>query len=133
MSDDLKQSLIREESEYYCIYPEEMRNEFLFHVFQRIVIGGSLCQFEDYIHEYLKVTKVFYKGKLFKFKLDLVSAAKDPESKEIFIRSIAINITDIEKSNLYKIPNHPQNFFYLTIDPYQRHVNVWYHKWVPYW
>lgn len=62
MSDDLKQSLLREESEYYTIYPEEMRNEFLFHVFQRVVIGGSLCQYEDYIQDYFKVTKALYKG-----------------------------------------------------------------------
>ncbi len=62
MSDHLKQSILCEESEYYTVYPEEMRNEFLFHVFQRIVIGGSLCQYEDYINEYLKVTKAIYKG-----------------------------------------------------------------------
>ena len=63
MSDHLKQSLLVEENEYYTVYPEEMRNEFLFYVFQRIVIGGALCQYEDYINEYIKATKAIYKGK----------------------------------------------------------------------
>ena len=53
-----------EESEYYCHFNDEMRNEFLFHIFKRLVVGGSLCQFEDYIDDYLEMTKKFYKGKL---------------------------------------------------------------------
>jgi hypothetical protein len=122
-----------EESEYYTIYPDEMRNEFLFHVFKRVVIGGSLCQYEDYIAEYMNATKAIYKGIIYIKIIDLVSAAKDPATNEIYIRSTAIQILDIEKANLYKVSNHPQNFLYLTIDPYQRHINVWYHKWVPYW
>jgi hypothetical protein len=65
--------------------------------------------------------------------IDLVSATKDPDSKEIVIRSIVLQIQDIEKSNIYQIKGHPQNFLYLIIDPYQRNVHLWYHKWVPFW
>jgi cilia- and flagella-associated protein 300 len=73
------------------------------------------------------------KLKFFKYFLDIVSAARDTNTKEIIIRSIALQITDIENSNLYRIKNHPQNFFYVIIDPYQRHVHLWYHKWVSFW
>lgn len=62
ISDKLKQSLIVEDSEYYCIFNEEIRNEFLFHIFKRVVLGGSLCQYEDYITDYLNITKSIYKG-----------------------------------------------------------------------
>jgi hypothetical protein len=62
ISDKLKQSLLLEDSENYCIFNEEARNEFLFHIFKRIAIGGSLCQYDDYIGEYLNMTKLFYKG-----------------------------------------------------------------------
>lgn len=125
ISDKLKQALLKEESEYYCAFSEEMRKEFLFHIFKRIVIGGSLCQYEDTIYEYLNMTKSFYK--------DLVSASKDPNSKEIYIRSTVLEILDIEKQNIYKTKYHPQNFFYVIIDPFQRCVHLWYHKWVPFW
>jgi len=53
--DKLKEALVMEESEYY---------EFLFHVFKRIVLGGSLCQWEDYVTEYFRMTKLFYKGNI---------------------------------------------------------------------
>ena len=61
--DKLKQALLMEESEYYCVFNEEIRNEFLFHIFNRLVTGGSLCQYEDHVSEYLDMTKAFYKGK----------------------------------------------------------------------
>ena len=125
VSDKLKQALLVEESEAYSVFNQEQRDEFLFHIFKRIVVGGSLCQYENTIEPYLEMTKNFYK--------DIVSAAKDPESNKIYIRSVPIEILTIEKSNLYKKKNHPQNFFYVIIDPYQRYVHLWYHNWVPFW
>ena len=89
------------------------------------MIGGSLCQYEERIEPYLEMTKDFYK--------DIVSAAKEPETGKIYIRSVPVEILSIEKSNLYKKKFHPQNFFYVIIDPYQRYVHLWYHNWVPFW
>jgi hypothetical protein len=125
ISDKLKQALLMEESEYYCTFSEQIRKEFLFHIFKRIVVGGSLCQYEDTVFEYLDMTKSFYK--------DLVSASKDPNSKEIYIRSTVVEIFEIEKQDIFKTKNHPQNFFYVIIDPYQRCAHLWYHKWVSFW
>lgn len=62
--DKLKEALVMEESEYYPAFSDECRNEFLFHVFKRIVLGGSLCQWEDYVTEYFRMTKLFYKGNI---------------------------------------------------------------------
>lgn len=125
ISDKLKQALLLEDSEYFCAFDEKMRREFLFHIFKRICVGGSLCQYEDTVFEYLNMTKSFYK--------DLVSASKDPNSKEIYIRSTVIEIFEIEKQDIFKTKNHPQNFFYVIIDPYQRCCHLWYHKWVTFW
>ncbi len=125
VSDKLKQALLVEDSEPYSVFSQDQRDEFLFHIFKRIVIGGSLCQYENTVEPYLEMTKDFYK--------DIVSAAKEPETNKIYIRSVPVEILSIEKSNLYKIKNHPQNFFYVVIDPYQRYVHLWYHNWVPFW
>ena len=125
VSDKLKQALLIEESEPYAVFSQDQRDEFLFHIFKRIVIGGSLCQYEDRIDPYLNMTKAFYK--------DIVSAAKEPETGKIYIRSIPVEILSIEKTSLYKNKYHPQNFFYVVIDPYRRYVHLWYHNWVPFW
>ena len=125
VSDKLKQALLIEDSEPYCVFSQDQRDEFLFHIFKRIVVGGSLCQYEDRIEPYLEMTKDFYK--------DIVSAAKEPETGKIYIRSVPVEIISIEKSSLYRNKFHPQNFFYVVIDPYQRYVHLWYHNWVPFW
>ena len=46
ISDKLKQSLLVEDSEFYSIFSEKERDEFLFHIFKRIVTGGALCQYD---------------------------------------------------------------------------------------
>ena len=125
VSDKLKQAMLVEDSEAYGAFSPEQRDEFLFHIFKRIVVGGSLCQYENNVEPYLEMTKCFYK--------DLVSAAKDPDSGKIYIRSVPVEILSIEKSNLYRKKYHPQNFFYVIIDPFQRYVHLWYHNWVPFW
>ena len=125
ISDKLKQALLVEDSEAYSVFSQDQRDEFLFHIFKRIVIGGSLCQYENNVEPYLEMTKDFYK--------DIVSAAKEPETNKIYIRSVPVEILSIENSNLYKKKYHPQNFFYVVIDPYQRYVHLWYHNWVPFW
>jgi hypothetical protein len=125
ISDKLKQAMLVEDSEAYSVFSQDQRDEFLFHIFKRIVVGGSLCQYENTIEPYLEMTKAFYK--------DIVSAAKEPETNKIYIRSVPVEILSIEKSNIYKKKYHPQNFFYVIIDPYQRYVHLWYHNWVPFW
>ncbi len=49
------------------------------------------------------MTKWFYK--------DLVNTIKDNESNKIIIKSIPIQILDVEKYDSYKNKLHPQNFF----------------------
>jgi len=53
--------LLDEESEEYNLYSEDERNEFVFRIFQMLVLGGTLCQFEDTLQPYLDVTKSIYK------------------------------------------------------------------------
>jgi len=123
--DKLKQSLLLEDSEFYSIFNEKIRKEFLFHIFKIISIGGSLCQFEDYVTDYLNVTKCFYK--------DLVSAEKCSITGDLMIKSYVLEILNIEDSNIYQVQSHPQNFFYLIINPTHKHVHLWYHKWKSFW
>lgn len=61
--------LLDEESDEYSLYSEDERHEFVFQIFQMLVLGGTLCQFEDALQPYLDVTKSIYKDliRLFAF------------------------------------------------------------------
>jgi hypothetical protein len=77
-----------EESECYVAFAEKERNEFLFHLFARLCIGGAVCQYEDYVAQYLEATKLLYK--------DLVTVAKDSASGELSVMSMAIEVLAID-------------------------------------
>jgi hypothetical protein len=61
ISDELRKVLVLEESDNFPLYTQEDRNEFIFHLFRLLCLGGSLCQYEDELTPYLTVTKALYK------------------------------------------------------------------------
>ncbi|KAJ3085960.1 hypothetical protein HK102_013648 [Quaeritorhiza haematococci] len=124
------------ESEHYTIFSESKeeggggeqggdRDEFIFHVFRALCLGGRICQFEDEVAPYLETTKKIYK--------DLVSVSKDPKSQNLHITSPVYRITHVDSSNSPLFPvmdsgqENVQNFCYVAVDLLRRHVNVWYH------
>ncbi len=62
VADKLRNCLINEESEGYMTFNEDDRKEFLFKVFMHLVLGGSMCQYEDFAKEYFDQTKQLYKS-----------------------------------------------------------------------
>ncbi len=62
LCDKVRECLLLEESESYCIFGEVKRKELLFKVFQMLVLGGSLNQYEDKLTPYLDFTKKIYKS-----------------------------------------------------------------------
>lgn len=61
VSDLLREMLLNEDSERADLYNDEEQNEFIFHIFKILVMGGSLCQPDDNINVYLDATKQIYK------------------------------------------------------------------------
>lgn len=53
--------LLNEDSDSFCVFNETDREEFLFHLFQHICLGGQVCQYEDTVDPYLDFTKQLYK------------------------------------------------------------------------
>ena len=51
-----------EESEHFDVFSEDDQRELLFRIFKHVMVGGALCQFEDYIMDYKSVTKFLYKN-----------------------------------------------------------------------
>lgn len=125
ISDKLKGALVNPDDENYSVFDEGIRNEFLFRIFKHVSIGGSLCQYEDYAGEYFNMTKVFYK--------DLVSASKDGNTSQVYIRSLVFEIEEVNGRRIFRNSYNPQNFLYVIVDPYQKSVNLWYNKWESFW
>lgn len=53
--------LLDEECDQYSLYSPEERQEFIFRIFELLVLGGSLCQYEEQLKPYIEVTKRIYK------------------------------------------------------------------------
>lgn len=62
IGDRLRECLLLEESENYCIFSEAQRKELLLRLFQVLVVGGSFNQYEDLLQPYLDWTKKIYKS-----------------------------------------------------------------------
>lgn len=134
MGDRLRQILVWEDYDdfdaYDTIHSDKYQKEFIFKLFQHISLGGSVCQYETNIQEYISIVKLLYK--------DLVSVAKDPDTQEIKCYSQVFRIDEIDGHDnkclyTYKEYDHPQNCFYVIIDPINWHANFFYHKWVSHW
>lgn len=124
VSDELRKMILTDESEYYGIFQQKDRNEFIFQVFQHLVIGGYCCQYEDNINPYIETTKYIYK--------DLLHVNKDVNTKNLVIGSIVLKVKLLGNKENQVFPgtsNHMQNFCYLIINPEKRNVIVWHHMW----
>ncbi|BHF73324.1 hypothetical protein SprV_0401640500 [Sparganum proliferum] len=108
--------LLIEDSENYCLFTEQERDEFLFRLFKHICIGGELCQFENEMNPYLDFVRSLYR--------DLVSVQKDQASKELRVVSHVYSLK-IKSNNevLFPAPEeHSNNFAYFVINPNRRHA-----------
>ena len=55
------QMILLEESDYYSIFSNSERQEFLFLLFKHLCLGGAVCQYEDNVQPYLDTAKSLYK------------------------------------------------------------------------
>ena len=127
LGDRMRKSMLWEDSEHYVELQEpRIQNEFIYKLFQMVAIGGSICQYEENIKEYMDVIKNLYK--------DLVTVAKDQDTGEIKVFSQVFLVEAIEGlDDLFPEREHPQNWFFVIVDPIHWHVTLLYHKWSPFW
>lgn len=77
------------------------------------------------IQPYLDWTKKFYKS--------LVSVKKRPETGDIFIESIFLNVKSLDNGKTYNKGYHPQNVLYVIVNPSLRTVHVVGNAWKKHW
>lgn len=47
IQDKLREMLINPDSENGCLFTEEQKNEFIYHMLKLVVVGGAMCQSEE--------------------------------------------------------------------------------------
>ena len=130
---ELHMALLNEDSDQYCLFSDEDRNEFLFRLFQLVVIGGSLCQYENLLQPYLDVTKQLYKS--------LVSVYKNKsENNKLMVSSSVFEVKEVSSEDGESFfpasswkDEHVQTVCYVIVDPEKRHVTILTNKHIPFW
>ncbi|VUZ38672.1 unnamed protein product [Hymenolepis diminuta] len=118
INDCLTRMLCVEDSEFYNLYDQKDREEFLFRLFKHIVIGGELVQPSEDFNVYTNFVKNLYK--------DLISVQKMQDSDDIVITSKVYKV-QVLSNGLIVYPSakeHTNNFAYLIVNPVKRHVIV---------
>lgn len=105
------------------MFNEKERNELLLRLFQLLVVGGSMNQYEDLLSPYLDWTKKLYKS--------LVTVRKDSQTNDIFIESSFYNIRKIDKA--FEPSYNPQEVLFVVVNPTSRVVHVLHNRWVKFW
>ncbi|XP_012348747.1 cilia- and flagella-associated protein 300 [Apis florea] len=122
ISDNLRAMLLDEECPEYNLYLKDEREEFIFFIFQMLVLGGILCQYEDILNPYLEVTRAMYK--------DLIKVQKN-EDTDLSISTVVLQVVAKDsKGEAYfpYDPSHMQNIGFLLIDGITHEITTFLHQ-----
>jgi hypothetical protein len=127
------------ESVNYTFFTEQDRKEFVLHLFQSLVLGGEICQYEDTVSPYLTVTKSIYKDLIGYVQTDFLLFTSAPVLICVRVVRDAQTSTIRTTSQVYKVEaaagslndlfpfRHPQNYCYLILDPLRKLCCFMYH------
>nr|XP_012151414.1 PREDICTED: uncharacterized protein C11orf70-like isoform X1 [Megachile rotundata] len=144
VSDNLRGILLDEECPQYNLYLKDEREEFIFRIFQLLVLGGVLCQYEDVLDPYLKVTKTIYKDlirlyshKCFLFVIQetdmylIIFRVGKGKDSDLSISTLVLEIVAKDKRGQAYFPCDPfhiQNVGFLLIDSVTREITTFLHQ-----
>ncbi|CDI97575.1 hypothetical protein EmuJ_000136200 [Echinococcus multilocularis] len=116
VNDCLKRALCIQNSEFYDLFNETEREEFLFRLFRHIVIGGELSQPNEDFGVYTNFVKSLYR--------ELISVQKIQGSEELKIVSLVYDVRVLSNNEtVYPASKtHINTFAYLIVNPIKRHV-----------
>ncbi|CEL98580.1 unnamed protein product [Vitrella brassicaformis CCMP3155] len=119
----LRECLLMEESEHWEVFSEQDRCEFLLMIFQHLVVGGAMNQYDDSATPYYDTTRRLYK--------EFCSVRRNEDGDiQVISKVVRVRSFSDEGSSLFP-REHPSNFCYLIIDPLSRQLWVWYYGYRP--
>lgn len=129
VSDELRKAFLAgEDSDFYEEFSDEDRGELLYRLLGHVVVGGSLCQYEDTFQPYVDAVRQIYKS--------LVRVVRNDNTQLAIVSyCYKVCLTPSKKEGPLNsfYPNnrtdHPQDFCYVCVDPIKRYVTVLYGAW----
>lgn len=118
VEDALRKAILDPDSENYEDIPEELREEFIFHLFKHFLFGGKLNQFDETVQPYTDTVRAVYK--------DLMAVAKNTNTSKIEITSKVYTVKSIQAEGRLFPDSDLLNVCFLVVDPFRRHV-TWYY------
>jgi hypothetical protein len=113
------------------VFKPEDQEEYLYHIMKRLVIGGSLMQYEDKFEPYFTVVKELYKAtvRVQKETNNNISVVNDVfQIKDIMDQTTKRSVLFPENS-----PIPDANYCYVSVDPGKKVVHVWSFKYSSVW
>ena len=125
-SNRLQEIFLNEDSDNHGCFDEEESKELILKLMRLVSVGGTLCQPEENIKNYLTMVKKMYK--------EMVSVQREEPSGEIKVVSKAYACTALDASHhgLFAKEN-ANNACYVTIDKRSRILRFLSFSFVPYW
>eukprot|EP00794_Sanderia_malayensis_P010840 gene10840-11992_t len=132
ISDELRKMVLSDESDFFDLFMEKEKSEFLFCIFKHLCLGGQVCQRQFFTihkecHFYGSGTKEVTDHN---FHLGF-SVHKDAATKQLTISSIVLQVS-LWANDVMVYPSsqpHVQSFAYFMLNPAKRNVFVWHHSW----
>jgi hypothetical protein len=113
-----------EDSDNYCLFNENDRNQLLFRLFSRMCVGGGMCQYEDEVTPYLDAVKGLYK--------ELISVRRNKSTQAVEVCSDVFLIEGTDCGAIFPNDNS-NNLCVVSIDATKRQVTYFYSGWVSFW
>ncbi|XP_076657626.1 cilia- and flagella-associated protein 300 [Halictus rubicundus] len=126
VSDNLRGMLLDEECPEHNLYTKDEREEFIFRIFQMLVLGGILCQHEDTLDPYLDATKAIYK--------DLIRVEKE-NGTDLSVSTLVLEVVvkDSKGEAYFPCkPSHIQNIGFLLVCNKTREITTFLHQYGEY-
>ena len=120
VSDQLRELATNPDSDHADLVDDHIgRQELLWQLFQGLVVGGPLCQWEDTWHAYLAATKTAMRA--------MCDVAPHPSTGEPCITSTAWQVNSIDGEGLHVDGPHCQ--LIVTLCPASKTAKVWHVDW----
>lgn len=115
--DLLRELLLNIDSENSSLYSSNDRNQYIYHLFKLICIGGSLCQPDNRTDRYLSMIKSLYK--------ETLTVYKDGKSNSMQISGRVYSITSpINDNSVFKHPDSTHNSLLLIVDTMKKVITT---------
>lgn len=129
VTDELRRALLDRDADSYELFSHAERQELMFVLFQHLVVGGGLNQYEESVYPYLSVLKLLYRD-LLSVRTNRNTNALEIANHVYRLEGLSVRRKDAAGEESFplfgKKPNDKHHLCLVSIEPHKHHVTVYY-------